>query len=69
MLMVRKYYENNTCPPKDIFSSWSDKVKAYYVMLTKFDPVNEAMVETTNEDAIEVESETDESARDIARRV
>ncbi|MFS7994561.1 hypothetical protein Hanom_Chr12g01107501 [Helianthus anomalus] len=54
MLMVRKYYETNTHPPDDAFSSWSEKLKAYYVMLTKFDPV---------------ESESDEAARDIAHGV
>ncbi|MFS8019152.1 hypothetical protein Hanom_Chr15g01400501 [Helianthus anomalus] len=69
MLMVRKFYETNTQPSDDVFKSWSEKLRAYYVMLTKFDPVNEAMVETKNEDEIEVESETDESARDIARGV
>ncbi|MFS7972583.1 hypothetical protein Hanom_Chr09g00846521 [Helianthus anomalus] len=67
MFLVRKYYETNICPPVDVFSSWSDKMKAYYVMLTKFDPVNEAMVETSVENEVEVESKTDESARDIVR--
>ncbi|MFS8023776.1 hypothetical protein Hanom_Chr16g01455511 [Helianthus anomalus] len=69
MLLVRKFYETNTQPPNDVFKSWSEKQRAYYVMLTKFDPVNEAMIETKNEDEIEVESETDESARDIVRGV
>ncbi|MFS8034923.1 hypothetical protein Hanom_Chr17g01586931 [Helianthus anomalus] len=69
MLMVRKFYETNTPPSDDVFKSWSEKLRAYYVMLTKFDPVNEAMVETKNEDEIEVESETDESVRDIVRGV
>ncbi|KAJ0869919.1 hypothetical protein HanRHA438_Chr11g0494401 [Helianthus annuus] len=69
MLKVRKFYETNTQPSDDVFKSWSEKLRAYYVMLTKFDLVNEAMVETKNEDEIEVKSETDESARDIARGV
>ncbi|MFS7999397.1 hypothetical protein Hanom_Chr12g01165641 [Helianthus anomalus] len=69
MLLVRKFYESNTCPPDDIFTSWSDKMKAYYVMLTKFDPVKEAMGERSVENEVEVESETDESARDIVRGV
>ncbi|MFS7993024.1 hypothetical protein Hanom_Chr12g01089171 [Helianthus anomalus] len=69
MLMVRKYYETNTQPSDEIFSSWSEKLKAYYLMLTKFDPAKEAMIETKGEDEVEVESETDESARDIARGV
>ncbi|KAJ0771216.1 hypothetical protein HanPI659440_Chr07g0266501 [Helianthus annuus] len=67
MLLVRKFYEADTCPPDDVFTSWSDKMKDYYVMLTKFDPVKEAMVETSVENEVEVESETDESARDIVR--
>ncbi|MFS7996540.1 hypothetical protein Hanom_Chr12g01131131 [Helianthus anomalus] len=69
MLMVRKFYETDTQPPDDVFKSWSEKLRTYYMMLTKFEPVNEAMIETKNEDEIEVESETDESARDIARGV
>ncbi|MFS7969648.1 hypothetical protein Hanom_Chr09g00811641 [Helianthus anomalus] len=69
MLLVRKFYETNTCPPNDIYSSWSDKMKAYYVMLTKFDPVKDAMVETSVENEVEVESETDEAARDMASGV
>ncbi|MFS7894741.1 hypothetical protein Hanom_Chr09g00848991 [Helianthus anomalus] len=69
MLMVRKFYEINTQSPDNVFSSWSEKLKAYYVRLTKFDPVKEALVETNVEDELEVESETDESARDIARGV
>ncbi|MFS7919713.1 hypothetical protein Hanom_Chr03g00215931 [Helianthus anomalus] len=69
MLMVRKFYETNTQPPDEVFSSWSEKLKAYYFMLTKFDPVKDALVETNVEDEVEVESETDESARDIARGV
>ncbi|MFS7958689.1 hypothetical protein Hanom_Chr08g00681721 [Helianthus anomalus] len=67
LLLVRKFYETNTCPPFDVYSSWSDKMKAYYVILTKFDPVKDAMVETSGENEIKVESETDEAARDIAR--
>ncbi|MFS7991459.1 hypothetical protein Hanom_Chr12g01070991 [Helianthus anomalus] len=69
MLMVRKFYETNTQPPDAVFKSWSEKLRAYYVMLTKFDPTNEAMIETKDEDEIEVESEMDESARDIASGV
>ncbi|KAM0060980.1 hypothetical protein Hdeb2414_s0004g00130571 [Helianthus debilis subsp. tardiflorus] len=69
MVMVRKFYETNTKPPDDVFSSWSEKLKTYYVMLTKIDPVKENLVETNVEDEVEVESETDESARDIARGV
>ncbi|MFS7920106.1 hypothetical protein Hanom_Chr03g00220451 [Helianthus anomalus] len=69
MLMVRKYYEMNTQPSDDVFKSWSEKLRAYYVMLTKFEPVNEAMVETRSEDEIEVESEMDESARDMVRGI
>ncbi|MFS8033148.1 hypothetical protein Hanom_Chr17g01566111 [Helianthus anomalus] len=65
MLMVRKFYETNTQPPDEVFASWSEKLKAYYLMLTKFDLVKEAMVETNAEDEVEVESETDELARDI----
>ncbi|MFS8013783.1 hypothetical protein Hanom_Chr15g01337161 [Helianthus anomalus] len=69
MLMVRKFYETHTQPSDDVFKSWSEKLQAYYVMLTKFDPVSEAMVETRNEDEIEVESETDESARDMVQGI
>ncbi|MFS7991463.1 hypothetical protein Hanom_Chr12g01071031 [Helianthus anomalus] len=69
MLMVRKFYETNTQPPDDVFKSWSEKLRAYYVMLTKFDPTSEAMIETKDEDEIEVESEMDESARDISSGV